>query len=313
MKIGFIGLGKMGSLMVRKLITGGHEVSIWNRSPGSVEQLINSLEKIENVSGRLMKNQSLQALAASLGSPRIIWSMLPAGEVTESALSEVSHYLQKGDILIDGGNAYYKDSQKRYEEYKKKQIRFLGVGVSGGMFGQKDGYALMAGGDKYAFEVIRPILETLSTPRADFTYLGEGGAGHFVKMVHNAIEYGMMQSLGEGFGILEKSPYSLNLLQAAKIFQKGTIISGFLLDRTVDALSNDDRLSSILGIIAETGEAKWAIQSARDESVTCEIIEKSLEFRKKSTKNKKIQQSFAAKLIAALRHEFGGHTVQKKN
>lgn len=301
----------MGTRMVRKLIEDGHTVFVWNRSSEPVENLITSIEGHEELFARITPTQTIHELITALESPRIIWSMLPSGEVTEYALSELGKYVQKGDIIIDGGNAHFADTQKRFEFFKKRSVRFLGIGISGGVLGKEQGFAMMAGGDKIAFEIIMPLLETLSHPHADFTYLGEGGVGHFAKMVHNAIEYGMMQSIGEGFGILEKSPYAINLLQVAKVFQKGTIISSFLMDRTVDSLAKDEHLEHIAGVIAESGEAKWAIGAAKKEKVPYEVIGKSLEFRKKSQKNKKIQISFAAKLVAALRREFGGHSIEK--
>lgn len=310
MRVGFIGLGKMGSRMVLKLLGAGHEVVVWNRS---IETIENFKLQITNAQlDRIQFAQTIEELVQILESPRIIWSMLPAGEATENALAEVGKFTQANDIVIDGGNAHFSDTQRRFEQFQKKGIKFLGIGVSGGVHAFENGFTLMAGGDKAAFERISPLLETFAQPRADFAYLGTGGAGHFAKMVHNAIEYGMMQAIGEGFGILEKAPYAFNLLQAAKIYQKGSIISSFLIDRTVDALSKDERLSRTTGIVDATGEAKWAIEQAKKEGVDVEITEKSLEFRKKSQTVKKVQESFAAKLVAALRHEFGGHGVKKK-
>ena len=295
MKVGFIGLGKMGARMVSKLLKEGHEVVVWNRSD-------HELKNVENV----------EKLIKSLEAPRIIWSMLPAGEATEEILKEISKFAEAGDIIIDGGNSNFKDTQRRYEEFKTKDIRFLGIGVSGGIIAATDGYPMMVGGDKSAYEFIKPILDSLSKPQGGHEYFGIGGAGHFVKMIHNGIEYGIMQSLGEGFEVLEKSPYNLDLLKVARLYQKGTLVSGFMLDRAVEVLSNPLILSSIEGKIAESGEAKWTVDQAKEEGVDVEIIERSLEFRRRSQKDEKIQKSFSGRMVAALRNAFGGHEIKKK-
>jgi 6-phosphogluconate dehydrogenase len=295
MKLGFVGLGKMGSRMVLKLRKEGHEVVAWTRSD----------HELKNV-------ESVEKLIKNLEAPRIIWSMLPAGSPTENILNEVSKLVQVDDIVIDGGNSNFKDNQRRYEEFKNKGIRFLGIGVSGGIIAATKGYPMMVGGDKSAYEYIIPILNSLSKPKGGHEYFGTGGAGHFVKMIHNGIEYGIMQSLGEGFGILEKSPYNLDLLKVAKLYQKGTLVSGFMLDRTVEVLSDPSILQSIEGKIAESGEAKWTVVQAKEEGVDVEIIQRSLEFRRRSQTDQKIQKSFSARMVAALRNAFGGHEVKKK-
>lgn len=309
MKIGFIGLGKMGSRMVLKLIQEEHELIVWNRSP---QPIADFQEKIKNIDQNLKIAETIENLISQLSKPRVVWLMLPAGEATEHMLNEVAKFIEKDDIVIDGGNAHFSDTQRRSEELKAKNVKFLGIGVSGGLFAAENGYPLMVGGDKDAYEFIKPILESLSQPNGGYEYFGVGGAGHFVKMVHNAIEYGMMQAIGEGFGILEKSEYQFYLFKVAQLWQKGTIIASFLIDRTADALAKDPRLDNVAGIINATGEAEWAIEQAKKERVPIEITEKSLEFRKRSQTEKEIQDSFAAKLIAALRHEFGGHEVKKK-
>ena len=295
MKIGFIGLGKMGSRMVLKLQKEGHEVLAWNRSD----------HELKNV-------ESVEKLIKSLEVSRIVWSMLPAGEATEEILKEISKFVEKNDIVIDGGNSNFKDTQRRFEEFEKKGIKFLGIGVSGGIIAATEGYPMMVGGDKSAYEYIKPILNSLSKPNGGHEYFGTGGAGHFVKMVHNGIEYGIMQSLGEGFGILEQSPYNLDLQKVAKLYQKGTLVSGFMLDRALEALLDDPKLSNIVGVIAESGEAKWTVAQAKEEGVDVEIIERSLEFRRRSQKDEKIQKSFSARMVAALREVFGGHEVKRK-
>lgn len=282
--------------MVEKLLKEGHEVVAWNRSD-------NELKTAETI-GELVK---------SLEKPRVIWLMVPAGEATEEVLTEVSKYVEKGDIVIDGGNAYYKDTERRDPKLRNKGIKYLGIGVSGGIIAIKLGYPIMVGGDKSAYQYVRPILDSLAKPNGGHEYFGTGGAGHFVKMVHNGIEYGIMQSFGEGFEVLEKAPYRFDLLKIAKLWQNGTLVSGFMLDRVVDALSKDPKLLNVTGYIEESGEARWTVEQAKEEGVEVEIIERSLEYRRRSQKDPKIQKSFTAKLVAALRQAFGGHPVKKKS
>ncbi len=307
MKLGFIGLGKMGSRMVEKLLKEGHEVIVWNRTLDKAEQLQNQTQ-----SSNLRVAKSVAELVQSLEKPRVIWSMLPAGEATQIILDELFDLVEENDIVIDGGNAFYQDTQRRYEVFSKKGVKFLGVGVSGGIIAAEKGYPLMVGGDKSAYEFVTPLLDSLAKPHGGHEYFGEGGAGHFLKMVHNAIEYGYMQALGEGFGVLEKSPYNLDLQKVAKLYQKGTLISGFMLDRGVEALEKDPHMEQIQGVIAESGEARWTIDEGKKQNLPIEVIEASLEFRKKSQTDSSVQDSFAAKFVAALRQAFGGHEVKKK-
>lgn len=315
MRIGFIGLGKMGSRMVMKLLEEGHEIIVWNRSKVVISKINNQKSKIKNIDQKLKVVGTIDELVKSLEKPRVVWIMVTAGSATQNILDELFKFVEKEDIVIDGGNAYFRDTQTRFEIARQAGIRFLGIGVSGGIIAAKEGYPLMVGGDKSAYEYILPILDSLAKPNGGHNYFGEGGAGHFVKMVHNGIEYGIMQSLGEGFGVLEKAPYKLDLFKIAKLWQKGTLVSGFMLDRTVEILSQPSILDSIKGYIEESGEAEWVVEQAKKENVPVEVIEKSLEFRKKSQKDQKVQNSFSAKMIAALRRAFGGHSVHdvKKN
>ena len=314
MKIGFIGLGKMGSRMVEKLLEEGHEVVAWNRSSAPVEELKFKMQnsKCKITIKNLKVTETIKDLVKKLESPRVIWLMLPAGEATETILNEVGKFVEEKNIVIDGGNSYYKDTQRRFESFRKRGVRFLGIGVSGGIIAVKKGYPMMVGGDSSAYQYVAPILDSLAKPNGGHDYFGIGGAGHFVKMLHNGIEYGIMQSLGEGFAVLEKAPYKLDLAKVAKLWQKGTLVSGFMLDRVVDALSEDPHLSKIKGVIEESGEARWTIDQAREEGVAVEIIERSLEYRKRSQEDSKVQNSFTAKLVAALRHAFGGHALTTK-
>ncbi len=306
MKLGLIGLGKMGSRIAGKLIKEGHELVVWNRTQTAYELLKSDLPDY-----KFDIAVSPEELVRKLQSPRIIWIMLPAGETTQNILDEVSKYLEKGDIVIDGGNANYKDTQERFENFSKNGIRFLGIGVSGGIIAAKEGYPIMVGGSKEAYEHIIPILDSLSKPNGGHEYFGEGGAGHFVKMVHNGIEYGIMQSIGEGFEVLEKAPYSFDLLSVARLWQRGTLVSGFMLDRAEEVLEKDEKLESIDGVIAESGEARWTINQAKEEGVKVEIIERSLDFRKRSQNDKNVSSSFTARMVAALRNAFGGHPVRQ--
>ncbi|MEK7517438.1 MAG: phosphogluconate dehydrogenase (NAD(+)-dependent, decarboxylating) [Patescibacteria group bacterium] len=325
MRIGFIGLGKMGGRMVVKLLQEQHELVVWNRSQKPLEEL-----RIRNQESRREKNhnskfiihdstignleiaKTIEELAKLLKTPRIVWVMVTAGVATQKILDELVKFVEKGDIVIDGGNSYYKDTEKRFKDFRTKGIKFLGIGVSGGIIAGKEGYPLMVGGDKSAYEFVKPILDSLSKPNGGHEYFGEGGSGHFVKMVHNGIEYGIMQSLGEGFGVLEKAPYRFDLEKISKLWQRGTLVSGFMLDRAVEVFSKPSILDSIDGYIEESGEAGWMVEEAKEMGSPIEIIEKSLEFRKKSQKDKSIQNSFAAKLIASLRQAFGGHEVKKR-
>lgn len=314
MQIGFIGLGKMGSRMVEKLLASGHEVVAWNRSEAPVEELQlkiqNAKSKITDQNFKVAK--SIESLVKILTPPRVIWLMLTAGEPTESVLGEVVKYAEPQDIVIDGGNAFYKDTQRRSETLSINQLRFLGIGVSGGVHALTTGYPLMVGGDISAYQHITPILDSLALPRGGHVYFGEGGAGHFVKMVHNGIEYGQMQAIAEGFGVLDSAPYEFDLREVAKLWQKSSLVSGFLLDRARDALTKDPELASIDGVIGSGSEAEWTVQQGKIEDVPVENIEQSLDFRKRSQTEKEISDSFAARMVAAIRHEFGGHDVKKK-
>ena len=311
MKIGFIGLGKMGGRIVRKLLAGGHEVVVWNRSEDPILALQQDIRATDYINN-LDIASSIEQLVSLLEPTRVMWSMLPAGEATQDILDQVSSYVEKGDIIIDGGNAHFADTQRRFEAFEQKGIRFLGVGVSGGVIAFEQGYPLMAGGDKSAYDYVSSILDTLAKPHGGYSYFGTGGAGHFVKMVHNGIEYGMMQALGEGFGVLEKAPYQFDLDNVARLWQKGTIISSFLLDRAYDALEKNPKLDDIEGVIDASGEALWTVEEAKKEDVPIPVIETSLDFRTASKTDEKVKKSFAARMVAALRREFGGHKVIQK-
>jgi 6-phosphogluconate dehydrogenase len=306
MKLGLLGLGKMGSRMATKLLREGHDVTVWNRSPQAVHDLRTKLPDLSSA-------DSIEKLVRGLEKPRIIWLMLPAGEATEFAISEVSQFVLAGDIVIDAGNSRYQDTERHFEDFKRKDIRFLGIGVSGGIVSVTEGYPQMVGGDRSAYDYITPILDSLAAPHGGHEYFGTGGAGHFAKMVHNGIEYPIMQAIGEGFGVMAESPYDLDLVKVAKLYQKGTLVSGFMMDRTVEALENDPRLESIAGVIGSaSGEALWTVEEAKSKGLPVESIEQAINFRKRSETEKDVQESFAARMVGALRIAFGGHPVKKK-
>jgi 6-phosphogluconate dehydrogenase len=238
--------------------------------------------------------------------------MLPAGNATEEVLTELAKFVEPGDIIVDGGNAYYKDTQRRFETFAMNNVLYLGIGVSGGVKARENGYSLMVGGSEDAYKKLTEALDTLTRPNAKYEYFGQGGAGHFVKMVHNGIEYGMMQAIGEGFGVLDRAGYDVDLGKVAHTWQKGTIVSGFLMDCIADALKKNPELEGLSGAIGHSGEGEWTVEAGKEEDVPIEVIEKSLEFRKKSHIEKEISESVAAKMVNALRHEFGGHEVKKK-
>lgn len=328
MKLGFLGLGRMGSNMVFKLLEHGHEVVVWNRSSEPIESIMYKVLSIKGYEEKIIHNTkyiihntgkgslsaavSIEDLMKQLPAPRIVWSMLPQGEVTENTLQEIAKYAQKEDIIIDGSNANFNDTQRRYDEFTAKGFRFLGIGVAGGIVGPRAGYCMMAGGDKSAYDYIVPILDSLIQPSAAHGYFGTGGAGHFVKMIHNGVEYGIMQSLAEGFDVLEHAPYTYDLHKIGTVWQKSSLVSGFMLDRAVEALEEDPHLEQLTGNIDATGEAEWMINQAKKEDVPVESIELAFDYRKRSKTDPKIQSSFTARMIAALRNKFGGHKVEKK-
>ena len=315
MKLGFIGLGKMGSRMAAKLLNEKHELVVWNRSPGPAVELLNEQQTLAGggtALGRLTMATAPANLIEQLQPPRVIWLMLPAGAATETNLEMLSGLVSPADILVDGGNSHYKDTESRYQRFSQKKIRYLGIGVSGGIIAAREGYPLMAGGDRSAYDYIRPVLESLARPHGGHEYFGSGGAGHFVKMVHNGIEYGIMQSLAEGFGVLQKAPYPFDLAKIARLYQRGTLVSGFMLDRAVEVLEKDPALQDLRGIIAESGEGRWTIDQASEEGLDVEIIRRSLDYRRRSQMDPGVQQSFTARMVAALRNAFGGHEVVKK-
>jgi 6-phosphogluconate dehydrogenase len=300
MDIAMIGLGKMGANMALRLMNGGHRVVAYDVQ----QQAVEAAEAAGAIGAR-----TLDEVVAKLPAPRVVWTMVPSGKITDDTITALAARLSAGDIIIDGGNSNYKDSIRHAGEVWQKGIRFLDAGTSGGVWGLKEGYSLMVGGDAEVVEIVRPIFETLA-PAADqgWGHVGPHGAGHFTKMIHNGIEYGLMQAYAEGFEILKaKRDFNLNLAQVAHIWQRGSVVRSWLLDLTANALDEDAELSDIKGWVADSGEGRWTVSEAMDLDVPAPIITLSLQARFISRQT----ESFAAKLLAAMRNQFGGHAVKK--
>lgn len=310
MKIGFIGLGKMGGRMSEKLLNAGHEIIGLDSSAEACSALASKFPG----SDKLAIAKTAHELVGMLPSPKIIYLMLPAGAATNGTLSQLQGLMAPGDVIIDGGNSHYADTQRHYDECSKQGVLFLGIGISGGVIAIRDGYPMMVGGHESAYACVKPILDSLAQPGGGHDYFGTGGAGHFVKMVHNGIEYPIMQALGEGFGVLANSEYGFDLVKVAKLYQKGTLVSGFMLDRAVEALKDDPALDRIAGIIGSaSGEAVWTVNEAEKNRLPAESIKQAIDFRLRSETDPAVQDSFAAKMVGALRIRFGGHPVKKAN
>ena len=297
MKLGFIGLGKMGLNMVHRLLNDKHEIVVFNRS----KEPIKEAEKL----GAIGTN-SVEELVKKLEGRKVVWLMVPSGKPVDENIELLLSLLNKDDIIIDGGNSNYKDSQEREELCAKKGVHYLDCGTSGGVWGLKEGYCLMYGGNKHAANHCEPVFKTLA-PENGYLYCGESGAGHFVKMVHNGIEYGMMQAYAEGFEIMEKSPLKINLQEVSKVWQYGSVVRSWLLELAHLALTDDPKLEKIKGFVQDSGEGRWTVQAAIDLDVPAHIITSSLFNRFQSRQD----ESYAMKMLAALRNQFGGHAVKK--
>jgi 6-phosphogluconate dehydrogenase len=302
MQIGMIGLGKMGGNMTTRLLAGGHRVVAYDLK----EVAVKAAEAEGAVGAR-----SLEELIDKLSTPHIVWVMVPAGSATDNTLNQLADILSPGDIIIDGGNSNYKDTLRRSVTLKDSDIYLVDVGTSGGIWGIAEGYSLMVGGEKHAVAHIRPILETLAPGTyTGWGHVGPSGAGHFVKMIHNGIEYGMMQAYAEGFEIMKaKKEFDLDLHQVANIWRYGSVIRSWLLDLTANALQDDQNLSDIRGWVADSGEGRWTVFEAVDLDIPAPVITASLQARFISRQ----EESYAAKLLAAMRNQFGGHPVKKSD
>jgi 6-phosphogluconate dehydrogenase len=300
MEIGIIGLGRMGANMAQRLMQGGHRVVGYNRSPEATQQLV-----AQGAEGAF----SLQELAEKLTAPRVVWLMIPAGAPVDQTIQDLMPCLAKGDVIIDGGNSYYKDTQKRAAQIKEHGMYLLDVGTSGGIWGLKEGYSMMIGGEAEVVERLRPIFETLA-PAKDkgWGYVGPSGAGHFVKMVHNGIEYGLMEAYAEGFSVLRhKQEFDLDLAKIADVWRFGSVVRSWLLDLAANALHENPDLTDIAPYVADSGEGRWTAFEAIDLDVPAPVITLALLQRLSSRDT----DSFSDKLLAALRHQFGGHAVTK--
>ena len=298
MQIGFIGLGRMGGNMVRRLLQGGHQIVAYNRSPGPTKEI----EKLGAAAA-----YSLQEVVAALSPPRSVWVMVPAGKPTEEMVMALAALLTPGDTIIEGGNSHYKEDAPRAVELKKKSIHYLDAGTSGGIWGLKVGYCLMVGGERNVFERHEPIFRTLA-PENGYGHMGGHGAGHYVKMIHNGIEYGMMQAYAEGFELLHKSDFQLNLPAISQLWMQGSVVRSWLLELAASALEKDPHLAQIQGYVEDSGEGRWTILDAIEKDVPAPVITQSLFTRFRSRQD----ESFGEKLLAALRNEFGGHAVKTK-
>lgn len=297
MKIGFIGLGKMGGKMVERLLNSGHEVVVYNLTQKEVDEATSK--------GAIPAN-GLADLVSKLGERKLIWLMVPAGKPVDENIAELLTLLKPNDIIVDGGNSYWRETVKRDETIKEKGIHYLDCGTSGGVWGLQNGYCLMYGGDKEACDYAEPIFKSLA-PENGYMRCGESGAGHMVKMVHNGIEYGMMQAYAEGFEIMKNSPYNVDLEKVSRVWMEGSVVRSWLLELIGNALEGNENLDGIKDYVADSGEGRWTVQTAMDFDVPAHVITASLFTRFESRQ----ESSYAMKLLAAMRNQFGGHEIKK--
>ncbi len=297
MKIGFVGLGKMGGRMVERLLNFGHEVVAYNLTQKEVD---------EAAAKGAIPATSLSDLVSKLEGRKVVWLMVPAGKPVEENISELLTLLKADDIIIDGGNSYWRETVERGNRIKEKGIHYLDCGTSGGVWGLQNGYCLMYGGNKEAADYVEPIFKSLA-PENGYLYCGESGAGHMVKMVHNGIEYGMMQAYAEGFEIMKKSPYNVDLEKISRVWMQGSVVRSWLLELIGNALEGNVELDGIKDYVADSGEGRWTVQTAIDFDVPAHVITSSLFTRFESRQD----SSYAMKLLAAMRNQFGGHEIKK--
>ena len=298
MELGMIGLGRMGANMTDRLLRGGHKLITYDRSPEAIQRCVDK--------GALGAH-SLADFVKQLSMPRVIWLMVPSGEPVDLTIEQLLPNLLKNDMIIDGGNSHYKDSIRRAGKLKQLGIHFVDAGTSGGIWGLQEGYCLMIGGEKATIEQLEPIFRTLA-PENGFAHVGASGAGHFAKMVHNGIEYGMLQAYGEGFEMLKASPFEFDLGKISHLWNQGSVVRSWLLQLAENAFAKDPQLSSIRGYVGDSGEGRWTVLEAVEREIPAAILTLSLFARFASRQD----DSFSAKVIAALRKEFGGHPVKTK-
>jgi 6-phosphogluconate dehydrogenase len=303
MELAMVGLGRMGANMARRLARGGHRIVAYNRTPATALALAEEEPNVEAV-------VSLEDIGAQLDAPRAVWVMVPAGDPTDDMIDALVTILAPGDVIIDGANSNYRDTMRRSAEVAKTGLHLVAAGTSGGVWGLSEGYSMMVGGEEAVVERLWSVFETLApAPDRGWGYVGPSGAGHYVKMVHNGIEYGMMQAFAEGFEILRaKEDFGLDLHQIAEIWRYGSVVRSWLLDLTAAALSEDQNLSDIRGWVADSGEGRWTVFEAIDEDVPAPVITLALMMRFVSRQD----ESYGAKLLAAMRNQFGGHAVMRR-
>lgn len=301
--IAIFGLGRMGGQIARRLYAKGFDVTAWNRSPEPVKEIQGQGVTATSAFGK--------AVAGLKGTPRIFWIMLPQGIVDDFLFGKdhLGAHLRAGDIVIDGGNSFYKDSMNRSARLGTKGVHFFDCGTSGGVWGEKEGFALMVGGPKSQWKHIEPFMEALSAGD-NYAHLGESGAGHFTKMVHNGIEYGMMEAIGEGYAVLNASPFKLDLKAVTRVYQKGSVIRSWLIDLCRNIFEHEN-IEAASGKIDATGEGEWTVKTAEEFGVDVSVIKDALEVRRQSVKTEN-QNSFSNKIVALLRKQFGGHAVHQK-
>jgi 6-phosphogluconate dehydrogenase len=326
MQLGIVGLGRMGGNIAKRLMRDGHECVVWDRSADSTDEIVKAGAK---------GAKDLADLVSQLTAPKTVWIMLPAGGPTEDTVTALAGLLQKGDVIIDGGNSFYRDDIRRGKELEPKGLHYMDVGVSGGVWGLERGYCMMIGGDKAEVDRLDPIFKTMAPglgdiprtkraadadPRAEQGYIHAGptGAGHFVKMIHNGIEYGLMQAYAEGFDILkgknsdelpEVERFDLNLTDISEVWRRGSVVSSWLLDLSAQALAGDPTLARFAGDVADSGEGRWTIEAAIEEAVPAEVLSAALYARFRS----RLDHTFGEKLLSAMRFGFGGHVEQPEN
>ena len=300
MEVGMIGLGRMGGNMTQRLLSGGHDVVVFDRDEEAVRACVR-----QGARGAA----SIPGLVGLLEAPRVVWVMAPAGEATEGILRELGAELPAGDVVVDGGNANYRESMRRASELGEKGVGFLDVGTSGGVWGLREGYCLMVGGEREHFERVEPLLRTLApSPERGYAHVGPVGAGHFVKMVHNGIEYGMMQAYAEGFELMRaKTELGLDLPGIAELWRSGSVVRSWLLDLIAAALEEDPGLESVAAYVEDSGEGRWAVEESVALGVPAPVIALSLQARFRSRQ----EAPFGAKLLSAMRRQFGGHAVRR--
>ena len=298
MELGMIGLGRMGAAMTERLVLGGHRVITYDRSAEAVQRVVDK---------GAVGAHSLADFVRQLSLPRAIWLMVPSGDPVDQTIEQLLPQLSKGDILIDGGNSNYRDSIRRAGNLKRDGVHFIDAGTSGGIWGLKVGYCMMIGGEKEIVARLEPIFKTLA-PADGFLHVGPSGAGHFVKMIHNGIEYGMLQAYGEGFELLKASQFDFDLGKISHLWNQGSVVRSWLLELCESAFAKDPKLDEIKGYVQDSGEGRWTVAEAVEKGVPAPVLTLSLFARFASRQ----QDSFAAKVIAALRNEFGGHAVKKE-